>query len=313
MALKKLSGLSSGSSSNKNTSSDQLANLQAIAAQMGIEEPKKKESLLQKMSRVLNVGRAFTAGIQKYGITGGLKGISENLDTAKLKEEALGRELTLPEKAQAIGTDILLDPLTYLTFGTGAGAKIATQEGAKILTTSGTKALAKEGGSYAARLAAELGAKAAEGKIAPEVLAKLTTEEALTKAGKVHAERLFADGIAKGDPAIMNMIDKGGLKIQLPFAGQGSGKTIISGDKFAAVADKAAEKISKVPVLGKVVETTKDTVGKLFSPNYDVNKVVKNLRKSGVEENIKLANKIEKYPTMFSEMANVKSNCLWYA
>jgi len=109
--------------------------LQEYATSQGLNVPKQeaKTSTLQKILDILNTGAYATGGL----ISG--KGIKTGVKEKILPSEALG----IKNKLGGLATDILLDPTTYLTFGYGSGAKVATQAGAKVLNKAGTKLLKK--------------------------------------------------------------------------------------------------------------------------------------------------------------------------
>lgn len=117
--------------------------------------PKKevKESPLQKLSRVLNIGTATVAGAARGAIRpdisvleGVKQGVQKNIGFKDVLKEDLGiKPKTLGGKI-ALGTaglalDIALDPLTYISFGAGKGVQLATKEGTKVLSKTGQKEL----------------------------------------------------------------------------------------------------------------------------------------------------------------------------
>lgn len=258
-------GYSGYGSSQGDTPEDQIAALQLMAQSQGVtlEEQKPKSSVLEKIGRILNVGRAATAGIQS-GV-GIIEGIKQNLDTEKIWKKKLGRELTTAEKAAAFAEDVALDPTTYLTLGLGTGAKV----GGKVLTKAGT-AVIKNAGEAAAKGIAEKGAAA---------LAKREAIEA--------AKATIATGIKAGDEQYLKYIDKGGIKVL--------GKTVVSGDKLTAPLKKAGALVENVaPGVAQAGKTVQKSLGKAFGgQSYEVKQLVKTLRDSGDEAKVALADRLE--------------------
>jgi hypothetical protein len=110
-----------------------VAGLQDYAAQQGVDvsNTQPKESVLQGLLHLLNTG-AYAVG----GLISG-KGIKEGVKQHILPSEALGIK-------NAVGgfiADVLLDPTTYITFGYGAEAKLATKVGEVALSKAGTTLL----------------------------------------------------------------------------------------------------------------------------------------------------------------------------
>jgi len=277
-----------GRSSGGGTSPEaELNTLVATLKQSGYDV-KPKESALQKVARILNTPRAYVAGIQKYGAGGLLgRGVTENLDSAKLLEDKLKRPLTSAEKVKAFGMDVLLDPITYLTFGTGTGAKIAASSGLKALTKGGTQALKKAGETAAKDIAETLAQKGIQ-----------KTEQEITEAGLTRATREFTRGVDSGAAEYSKYLDKGGIKLQVPFTGEGNGLTLISGEKLAPVVDKTKSLVKSIPVVGDTLKTVKDSLGRTFgSRYYDIEQAAKTLRASGSPESIKVAKQLESYVT----------------
>lgn len=127
---------------------ESVVGLQTLAAQAGVNIPENKpqRSTLQKILDVLNTG-AYAVG----GLISG-KGVVEGIKQHTLPSEALG----IKSGVGGFIADVLLDPTTYITFGYGGGAKLATKGGSVILNKAGTKLLKKtitEVGEEAARKA----------------------------------------------------------------------------------------------------------------------------------------------------------------
>lgn len=266
---------SSSSASSQLTPEEELAQAQAIAASQGlaIEKPKKNFglSVIAGLARVLGSTRNFTAGIQKYGPTGGFRGISENLDSAKLAEERLGRPLTTKETAKAIATDIALDPVTYLTLGVGGGAKIATEQGLKTLTEQATKQIAAHGA-----------------ELAVEGVAKATTREGIVlakNAGIDMAKELAAKRMST-DPAAMRAMTKESM---LRFGIGKASIPLIKESTLKAPIIKGSELLAKAPIVGAPYQKTLDVIGGAFVKDYDKLQEISRLEKMGTPEALKAA------------------------
>jgi hypothetical protein len=118
-----------------------------------------------------------------------------------LPSEALG----IKSKVGGFIADVLLDPTTYISFGYGAGAKLATKAGTVVLSKSGTALLKKS--------IVELGEQGARKMLAEKVLAeggeKLLAKGGLKVAGKqvlprsvVTAPFKAADWVAEKTPVL---------------------------------------------------------------------------------------------------------------
>jgi len=118
----------------------------ALQNNVDVSSTQPKESTLQKILHVLNTGGYAVGGL----ISG--KGIKAGIKERIQPSEALG----IKSKVGGFIADILLDPTTYLSFGYGAGAKLATKAGTVVLSKAGTSILKKsilEVGETAARKA----------------------------------------------------------------------------------------------------------------------------------------------------------------
>jgi hypothetical protein len=105
----------------------------ALKNNVDISQSQPQESTLQKILNVLNTG-AFAVG----GLISG-KGIVKGIQEHTLPSEALG----IKNKIGGFVADVLLDPTTYITFGYGSGAKLATKAGEVVLSKAGTSLLKK--------------------------------------------------------------------------------------------------------------------------------------------------------------------------
>ncbi len=167
----------------------------ALQNNVDVSSTQPKESTLQKILHVLNTGGYAVGGL----ISG--KGIKAGIQEHIQPSEALG----IKSKVGGFIADILLDPTTYITFGYGAGAKLATKAGTVVLSKAGTSLLKKsilEVGETAAR-------KAFAEKVLAEGSEKLLAKGGLKVAGvqvlprsAVTAPFKAADWIAEKTPVV---------------------------------------------------------------------------------------------------------------
>ena len=136
----------------------------ALQNNVDVSSTQPKESTLQKILHVLNTGGYAVGGL----ISG--KGIKAGIQEHIQPSEALG----IKSKVGGFIADILLDPTTYITFGYGAGAKLATKAGTVVLSKTGTSLLKKS--------ILEVGEEAARKALAEKVLEK-GGEKLLAKGG----------------------------------------------------------------------------------------------------------------------------------
>ena len=136
----------------------------ALQNNVNVSSTQPKESTLQKILHVLNTGGYAVGGL----ISG--KGVKAGIQERILPSEALG----IKSKVGGFIADILLDPTTYITFGYGAGAKLATKAGTVVLSKTGTSLLKKS--------ILEVGEEAARKALAEKVLEK-GGEKLLAKGG----------------------------------------------------------------------------------------------------------------------------------
>lgn len=167
----------------------------ALQNNVDVSSTQPKESTLQKILHVLNTGGYAVGGL----ISG--KGIKAGIQEHIQPSEALG----IKSKVGGFIADILLDPTTYITFGYGAGAKLATKAGTVVLSKTGTSLLKKS--------ILEVGETAARKALAEKVLAeggeKLLAKGGLKVAGMqvlprsaVTAPFRAADWIAEKTPVV---------------------------------------------------------------------------------------------------------------
>jgi len=136
----------------------------ALQNNVDVSSTQPKESTLQKILHVLNTGGYAVGGL----ISG--KGIKAGIKEHIQPSEALG----IKSKVGGFIADILLDPTTYLSFGYGAGAKLATKAGTVVLSKTGTSLLKKS--------ILEVGEQGARKMLAEKVLAE-GGEKFLAKGG----------------------------------------------------------------------------------------------------------------------------------
>lgn len=169
----------------------------------------------------------FTQGL-KEGFTGKSKMTYSDVFKAWRKEsgqpEAKGIE-KFNDAVMGFAADILLDPLTYLTFGFGAGAKVALSGGGKaVLSKAGTK-----------------------------FVQKAATKGLGDTFGREFVERAVVN-MAEKNPALYGkFIDQGGIKY--------FGKTIVSSGRIAAVTSK----LPLVEKIDRATEGTRNAVYALFN------------------------------------------------
>lgn len=167
----------------------------ALQNNVDVSSTQPKESTLQKILHVLNTGGYAVGGL----ISG--KGIKAGIQEHIQPSEALG----IKSKIGGFIADVLLDPTTYITFGYGAGAKLATKAGTVVLSKAGTSLLKKsilEVGETAAR-------KALAEKVLVERGEKLLAKGGLKVAGMqvlprsaVTAPFRAADWLAEKTPVV---------------------------------------------------------------------------------------------------------------
>lgn len=154
--------------------------------------------------------------------------------------------------AIGFGMDILLDPTTYLTLGTGTGAKIYTQQGIKTLSKQGTKQFTKE-------------------------VAKRGNREA--------AEKAIGREIATSPQLSRQLVDRGGVK----FAGKTLPGTQRIQPLFDATREKAFNLVSRDKQLG-YKDLASRRAGQSFRDRYAgrinqfTTEVNQNFRRVGVKE-----------------------------
>ena len=247
--------------------------------------PATHTSALSRVAGVLNVGTAATSGFVKGALTGQnpFRTAGESISKSASGEDITGFSDTyramygapksdIGKALVATGgfiADILFDPLTYLTFGLGAGAKVATRGGIAVLEKAGTKTFQ------------EISLKATE-KFGQKGLGetRLLFSEALGKKGITEEARqkLLAKGwddatIKRVVAEAPTMIDKGGIKF--------AGKTLIGTD---TIAKSPIGRALKVVSESEAITKLKEGLGKTFVPDFMKNpKIVSIIDKGGRE------------------------------
>lgn len=241
-----------------------LAGLQQYAAQNGIDvsSAQPKESVLQRILHVLNTG-AYAVG----GLISG-KGVVQGIKDHTLPSEALG----IKNKVGGFIADVLLDPTTYITFGYGAEAKLATKAGEVALSKAGTTLLKDS----ILKLGEEAGRKAVAAKVLEQGGEKFLAKDGLKFMGQqilpravVTAPFRAADTIVEKTPLIGSMYqgakDLAG-KAFVPFKSikdlpNGIGQEYLN--KFSAFSKGTRNEVSKAideaAALGK---TAQQQIGK---------------------------------------------------
>ncbi len=241
-----------------------VAGLQDYAAQQGIDvsNTQPKESVLQRILHFLNTG-AYAVG----GLISG-KGIGEGIKQHTLPSEALG----IKNPVGGFIADVLLDPTTYITFGYGAEAKLATKAGEVALNKAGTTLLKDS----ILKLGEEAGRKAVAEKVIQDGAEKFLAKDGLKFMGKqilprsvVTAPFRAADYVAEKTPVIGKLYqgakDLAG-KAFVPFKSikdlpNGIGQEYL--DKFSAFSkgtrDQVSKAVEEAAALGK---TAKQELGK---------------------------------------------------
>lgn len=196
-----------------------VAGLEEIARRADIPVPEQVRdtgpSLIQKLSDFLSTGGFAIGGLiaGESPITGIKEKISPSEGLKRQGIDVTGKVKIGPVDLGELATDVLLDPTTYVTLGTGGVAKATLKGGAQaIVTKAGAKAIGREAEMIAVKTAAELARK---GTIKPvEQITKEIVDQGLKGEGFIGTrvqEILERPG----------MTDLGGIKI--------GGQTVISG------------------------------------------------------------------------------------
>lgn len=174
-----------------------------------------------------NDSKTTLAGGLKSGITGKTKHtFSDVFEEAGWKPTSYAGKFG--KGVAGFAADVLLDPTTYVTFGAGAGAKVAVAGATKSLSKEGTKLLAKGVAQKAGQEFGEDFVKTAIGRMAeksPELYAKF--------------------------------IDQGGVK----FFGQ----TLVSGGRIAGLVKAIPGVETTAKAVGSATEPARNTLYALFN------------------------------------------------
>lgn len=257
--------------------------LRFLAEQEGYKK-KKHLNAIQKVGRFLNFDIAAIAGGVRGAILpeetirqGVARGIKENIGFSDVIREIVGTPETRGGKI-AVGTvgfaaDILFSPLTYLTFGVGAGVKIggkALTKKASKLATTGAKELREGAVSRAdtfikegidptrAKRLAESEAK----RDVNELYQKIISDEGLTtkSAEKFIEKGLNTNTVESIDQLGKTLFDQGGIKF---FA-----KTLVTSERLGRTPiGKAAKRVGQT----EIVQNLKNTLGKTWVFNFGKN------------------------------------------
>lgn len=273
----------------KNPTLNDSTSMYKFAESQGLNPPQPTTPVnaLKRVAGVLNVGTAFTSGAAK-GILTGKNPVTEALSSAK--KSATGEELkgfsdVYREKFGAptsrwgklgVGVggfiaDVLFDPLTYLTFGTSAGYKLATKTGEEVLSHAGTKLFQDVSTSAVKHFGEEEGLKKVsqlfEKAVANKGLDEAAVKDFVSQGWKEDVVRQVGKQAEKG------LVDQGGIKM--------FGKSIVTGDQIAK---------SPIGKIGKAISDTaafqgiKESLGKTFVANFGKNpKLVSLIEKAGID------------------------------
>lgn len=257
--------------------------LRRYAESAGLQPQEKKLPMkaLDALSRVLNIGTATVAGATR-GILddeislrqGIAEGVRKNLSFSDILKEDLNIKADTKAGKFGLGAlgftaDVLLDPITYLTFGTGAAAKI----GGKALTKGGTRA--------AGRMAVEAAGKKRSLNTILEMSAGkkgLDTPERVAKAVQIGAEQGISEEAVK---EFAKLGKKAFDESLIRFAGKGiataKGLENIPGVKLARRAGGTVMDTE----FGRNLQQSRKALGEVFTPFFKKDpRVVELLQKS---------------------------------
>lgn len=193
--------------------------------------------------------------------------------------ESLKYQFTTGDGLKRLATDILLDPLTYVTLGTSGLLKIVTSAGAKV-------AINKAGREMVTELATELVEKGA-GRMTREAAIKFAKQEAtklvepsaksiLQRGGLENIKRaLQATGQKVTATNIKKIIQEGAEGIVEKPAFKFAGQKIFELPKGASLASSLATTLKGIPAIKPLIdgiEGTAKNLGKLFSRDFGLPK-----------------------------------------
>ena len=298
---------------------DSLAGLRSLASEQGYSL-KKERSGLETLSRTLNYFPArfsgVIAGITKPTDFGKQynRYTDGNLGFTDLYKELFGAPITFGGKAAlttvGFASDVLFDPITYMSFGIGAGAKLGKA------VTLGTKKIVEEVGvdgitRMVTKTIPEKFYMTSQGRklYSDAISQKFSTETALVSEGfgKKKAERLalslakrdvqelFEGAVSKSggkldDAAVDRFVAKGferatveeisqlGPKLLDAGGIKWFGKTLVTSKVLAETPiGKAAKAILESDGVSALTKRVKDTIGETFVWAYGKNPVIANL------------------------------------
>lgn len=248
-------------------------------------------SLWERTLDILNRGVAASAGaahslvVGKNPVAGAWKGLAgEERKNYSDVLGALGMDKGLARSVLGFGADVFLDPTTYVTFGTGAGEKVAVGGVQKTLTES-AQAVRKvsefEKANQAVRVLNRLdeaGRTAVKGSLLERYGLGQYGELPNELIGKTMAERVTAEGlgrVAEGRPVSGALSELQGTKPFKESTLRFMGNPVIPEQTAAAGVAKAKELYSAAeaskgigPILKGVRQSGQDVGGylkKLFS------------------------------------------------
>jgi hypothetical protein len=188
-------------------------------------------NVLNTTMRVLRTGEYAAGGVLSG--KGPWKGIKEKISPSEalgLVESEEETKLFSQEGLQALIVDTLLDPTTYLTFGTKGAVKVVFKGGKVPLNKAGTK-------------------------LTKEVIEKGASQGAAKRV----MSRVLQEG---GESAVKKYIDKGGLRFM--------GQTMIPGEYFKQAGKMIGKGIKGTPVLGDVTNRVGSSFTKAFRPFREI-------------------------------------------
>jgi hypothetical protein len=257
------------------------------------EKPTEKIGNFRKTIGLLNASTAYMSGLVGGAIDPNVGAFEEAAERARLSlagKEFKGfsdtiRQVYDPEDGAGkvfVATagfiaDVVFDPLTYLTFGMGAGMKV----GAKTLTAGATKQFNRVSSKllsntervaeYAKKYGvSEMDAQLKLSKKTEELFDLATKEKGLTPKT---VDKFIKLGVERGDIETLQrlgttLLDKGGVKFM--------GKTLVTSKQLANTpVGKAAKRLGetetvkaiKAPI-DETLQIWKDVLGKMFVPDY---------------------------------------------
>lgn len=279
----------------------QVEGLEKVASEQEYKPPVREKvvSALRKIGGILNADVAVVAGGVKgalnkdmsigEGIKYGLKN-RETFGFSQILKEELGYNPKTKGDKFVIGAvgfvaDVLFSPLTYLTFGLGAGLK----KGGQTLTKQGTKLYQKTSREVTESITQKYMAKGLTIETASKIASKKATPIMESLVGKTFgtkgitesaARQFIKEGIADGTVNTWKqlgpqLIDKGGVKM--------FGKTLVKSSTLKnSPVGKAASRIFKksdgtFTAVGEATDFLKQTLGKTFITDFGKNPKLVNI------------------------------------